>query len=66
MTPVFFSAPRSSNMPASFGSTTAAALVDVNADGDRDLVFADKLGGQLEDLRIRGEALSAPANYAAE
>ncbi|MDA0240690.1 MAG: CoA transferase subunit A [Proteobacteria bacterium] len=28
--------------------------------------YRTKLGGQLEDLRIRGEALSAPANYAAE
>ena len=28
--------------------------------------YRRKLGGQLEDLRIRGEALSAPANYAAE
>ncbi len=28
--------------------------------------YRAKLGGQLEDLRITGEALSAPANYAAE
>lgn len=28
--------------------------------------YRTKLGGQLEELRIRGEALSAPANYAAE
>ncbi len=28
--------------------------------------YRAKLGGQLEDLRITGEALSAPANYATE
>ena len=28
--------------------------------------YRTKLGGQLEELRIEGEALSAPANYAAE
>ena len=28
--------------------------------------YRAKLGGQLEELRITGEALSAPANYATE
>jgi hypothetical protein len=28
--------------------------------------YRGKLGEQLEELRIKGEALSAPVNYAAE